>query len=167
MKGTIDAAVPSAVEKILSDTKELAEHVTIVDLIRNDLSEVSKNVIVKRFRYLEEVRTNDKKLRKYRLALSCNAEYGNLFAGSGTDAQKKANILAQMNITMTRVNGVYEKDLAITMEIVPNNDLIIYFGSTSSDPWSGEFNTKTQQRCSSRLTQGFYFEFNITLFCKF
>src|SRR5690606_16720671 len=54
----------------------------------------------------ETQRTNDKKLRKYRLALSCNAEYGNLFAGSGTDAQKKGNILSQMNITMTRVNGV-------------------------------------------------------------
>jgi hypothetical protein len=91
-------------------------------------------------------RTNDKKLRKYRLALSCTAEYGNIFAGStGTDAQKKANILAQMNVTMTRVNGVYERDLAITMEIIPNNDLIIYYGSTSADPWSGEYNTKTQQ----------------------
>jgi hypothetical protein len=90
-------------------------------------------------------RTNDKKLRKYRLALSCTAEYGNIFAGTGTDAQKKANILAQMNVTMTRVNGVYEKDLAITMEIVPNNDLIIYFGSTSADPWASEYNTKTQQ----------------------
>jgi hypothetical protein len=91
-------------------------------------------------------RTNDKKLRKYRLALSCTAEYGNLFAGSsGTDAQKKANILAQMNVTMTRVNGVYEHDLAVTMEIVPNNDLIIYYGSASSDPWASEWNTKTQQ----------------------
>lgn len=90
-------------------------------------------------------RTNDKKLRKYRLALSCNAEYGNIFAGTGTDAQKKARILAQMNITMTRVNGVYERDLSITMELVPTNDLIIYFGSTSADPWSGEFNAKTQQ----------------------
>jgi hypothetical protein len=90
--------------------------------------------------------TNDKKLRKYRLALSCNAEYGNIFAGtSGTDAQKKANILAQMNVTMTRVNGVYERDLSITMEIVPNNDLIIYYGSTTADPWSNEWNSKTQQ----------------------
>jgi hypothetical protein len=90
-------------------------------------------------------RTNDKKMRKYRLALSCTAEYGNIFAGTGTDAQKKANILAQMNITMTRVNGVYEKDLAITMQLVANNDLIIYFGSTTADPWSNEWNTKTQQ----------------------
>lgn len=90
-------------------------------------------------------RTNDRKLRKYRLALSCTAEYGNIFAGTGTDAQRKANILAQMNVTMTRVNGVYEHDLAITMEIVPNNDLIIYYGTTSADPWNGEYNTKTQQ----------------------
>ena len=91
-------------------------------------------------------KTNDKKLRKYRLALSCNAEYGNIFAGTtGTDAQKKANIMAQMTITMTRVNGVYERDLAILMEFVPNNDLIIYYGSTSADPWNGEFNNKTQQ----------------------
>jgi hypothetical protein len=91
-------------------------------------------------------RTNDKKLRKYRLALSCTAEYGNIFAGStGTDAQKKANILAQMNITMTRVNGVYERDLAITMQLVPNNDVLLYYGSTSADPWNGEYNTKTQQ----------------------
>lgn len=89
--------------------------------------------------------TNDKKLRRYRLALSCNAEYGNIFAGSGTDAQKKSNILAQMNITMTRVNGIYERDLAITMQIVANNDLIIYYGSTTTDPWSNEWNSKTQQ----------------------
>ncbi|NVO04208.1 MAG: T9SS type A sorting domain-containing protein [Bacteroidetes bacterium] len=90
--------------------------------------------------------TNDSKLRKYRLALCCDAEYGNLFIGTATtDAQKIANILAQMNIAMTRVNGVYEKDLAITMEIIPNNDLIIYFGSTTADPWSGEYNTKTAQ----------------------
>lgn len=90
-------------------------------------------------------RTDDKKLRKYRLAMSCTAEYGNIFAGSGTDAQKIANILAQMNITMTRVNGVYERDLAITMELIPNNDAIMYFGSTNSDPWTNEYNNKTQQ----------------------
>ncbi len=89
-------------------------------------------------------KTDDRRLRKYRLALACTADYGNIFAGSGTDAQKTANILAQMNVTMTRVNGVYERDLAITMEIVPNNDQIIYFGATNSDPWNNEFNSTTQ-----------------------
>jgi hypothetical protein len=91
-----------------------------------------------------EKATDDSKLRKYRLALSCTAEYGNIFDGTGTDAEKKANILAQMNVTMTRVNGVYEDDLAITMEIIPNNDEIIYFGATNSDPWNNEWNNTTQ-----------------------
>jgi para-aminobenzoate synthetase component 1 len=62
MKGTIDAAIPDAANVILNDTKELAEHVTIVDLIRNDLSEVAQHVKVKRFRYIEEIKTNDKRL---------------------------------------------------------------------------------------------------------
>jgi para-aminobenzoate synthetase component 1 len=62
MKGTIDAAVPDAANVLLNDTKELAEHVTIIDLIRNDLSEVAQHVQVKRFRYIEEIKTNEKKL---------------------------------------------------------------------------------------------------------
>jgi para-aminobenzoate synthetase component 1 len=58
MKGTIDASLSHAEQLILSDPKELSEHVTIVDLIRNDLSAVAKNVKVNRFRYLEKIRTN-------------------------------------------------------------------------------------------------------------
>ncbi|MFN7115695.1 MAG: aminodeoxychorismate synthase component I [Saprospiraceae bacterium] len=62
MKGTIDAAVPDAAQVILSDPKETAEHHTIVDLIRNDLSIITKNVEVERLRYVEQVRTNGKHL---------------------------------------------------------------------------------------------------------
>lgn len=62
MKGTIDASIAKAESVILDDVKEKAEHVTIVDLIRNDLSQVAKNVKVTKFRYLDELRTNDKKL---------------------------------------------------------------------------------------------------------
>lgn len=58
MKGTIDASLPGAREIILSDPKERAEHNTIVDLLRNDLSYVATDVNVKRFRYLETVRTS-------------------------------------------------------------------------------------------------------------
>lgn len=86
---------------------------------------------------------DDKKLRTYRLAQSCTAEYGNIFAGAGSDAQKKANIQAQMLATITRVNGVYEKDLAITLIFIANNDQLIYYGATNSDPWNGEYNTQT------------------------
>lgn len=62
MKGTIDATIPHAKEKILADQKEMAEHVTIVDLLRNDLSSVASSVKVERFRYVEEVKTNGKNL---------------------------------------------------------------------------------------------------------
>lgn len=58
MKGTISATVPGAIETILHDKKEIAEHVTIVDLIRNDLSIVATNVRVPRFRFVDEIRTN-------------------------------------------------------------------------------------------------------------
>ena len=62
MKGTIDAGIPGASEIILNNVKEKSEHVTIVDLIRNDLSMVASNVEVTRFRYLDEIRTDHKNL---------------------------------------------------------------------------------------------------------
>ncbi|GAD06561.1 para-aminobenzoate synthase, aminase component [Porphyromonas crevioricanis JCM 13913] len=58
MKGTIDALLPNAEQTLRSDPKELAEHYTIVDLIRNDLSRVSRQVEVKRFAYTERIETN-------------------------------------------------------------------------------------------------------------
>ena len=62
MKGTIDADLADAEEKILADEKELAEHYTIVDLIRNDLNMVSTEVIVERFRYIDCIKTSKKNL---------------------------------------------------------------------------------------------------------
>lgn len=62
MKGTIDANAPDAERKILTDPKETAEHNTIVDLIRNDLSMISKNVRVEQFRYIDRIKTNQKEL---------------------------------------------------------------------------------------------------------
>jgi len=62
MKGTISTTVANAEEIILQDKKELAEHVTIVDLIRNDLSLVAENVRVKRFRYIDKIKTNEGEL---------------------------------------------------------------------------------------------------------
>ena len=62
MKGTIDSSIINAKEKILEDKKEMAEHIMVVDLLRNDLSIVSKDVKVEKFRYITEIEAGDKKL---------------------------------------------------------------------------------------------------------
>lgn len=62
MKGTISADVANAANVILADVKEKAEHYTIVDLLRNDLSQVAKKVRVNKFRYLSEVETHKGRL---------------------------------------------------------------------------------------------------------
>ena len=59
MKGTIDARIPNAAYTLKNDRKELAEHATIVDLIRNDLSMVAEKVGVTRFCYLDRIRSNN------------------------------------------------------------------------------------------------------------
>jgi para-aminobenzoate synthetase component 1 len=58
MKGTISALVPDAEDLLLKDEKEIAEHYTIVDLLRNDLSIVAKRVRVEKFRYIDRIRTS-------------------------------------------------------------------------------------------------------------
>lgn len=58
MKGTIDATLPHARRKLTDDIKEAAEHATITDLIRNDLSMVASGVHVARYRYCERIETN-------------------------------------------------------------------------------------------------------------
>lgn len=58
MKGTLDASIPDAEEVLMSDEKEAAEHATIVDLIRNDLSRVAEHVRVDRYRYIDVLHTN-------------------------------------------------------------------------------------------------------------
>lgn len=62
MKGTIDAAIPNAEQKLLHDVKEISEHNTIVDLLRNDLNRVSKRVKVDKFRYIDRIRTHEREL---------------------------------------------------------------------------------------------------------
>lgn len=68
-------------------------------------------------------------LRTYRLAIAATGEYTQFHGGTVNDA------LSAMATTMNRVNGIYEKDLAITMELISNNDQIVYT-STSGDPYT-------------------------------
>lgn len=117
MKGTIDASVKNAKEKILSDKKELAEHVTIVDLIRNDLSQVASRVTVTRFRYVDEVRTRDKNLLQVSSEVcgDLNKDYANylgsillklLPAGSVSGAPKPKT-LEIIRVVEEEIRGYY------------------------------------------------------------
>ena len=62
MKGTIEADIPNAKEKILNNTKEMAEHTMVVDLLRNDLGIIGKNVKVNKFRFIDKIKAGEKKL---------------------------------------------------------------------------------------------------------
>lgn len=89
---------------------------------------------------------DDGRLRTYRLALASTGEYSTYFLNGTetTDAQRKAKVLAAMNTLMTRTNGIYERDFGVRLNLIANNDAIIYL-TASSDPWTNEYNTKTQQ----------------------
>jgi para-aminobenzoate synthetase component 1 len=108
MKGTIDANIENAKEVILNDPKEKAEHYTIVDLIRNDLSIIADEVSVTKFRYIDEITTEKGKLLqvsseiKGKLPIDYAQKIGDVIysqlpAGSVTGAPKKKTmqIIAQ------------------------------------------------------------------------
>ncbi len=103
MKGTIDANVKNAEDQLIADQKELAEHYTIVDLIRNDLSLVAKNVRVDKFRYIDQIKTNNKTILQSsshivgKLEENWQKNIGSIFekllpAGSITGAPKRKTI---------------------------------------------------------------------------
>ncbi|MDY0929973.1 aminodeoxychorismate synthase component I [Chryseobacterium sp. CFBP8996] len=62
MKGTIDASLENAAEVLKNDKKEKAEHYTVVDLLRNDLSIVADDVKVDKFQHIDFLKTKQKDL---------------------------------------------------------------------------------------------------------
>jgi len=97
---------------------------------------------------------DDAKLRTFRLALSSTGEYTAYFGGT------KALALAAMNNTMTRVNGVFEKDFAARMVLIANNDAVIYT-SASTDPYSAaaqmsNWNSQLQSTLTSVIGEANY-----------
>ncbi len=103
MKGTIDSALEDAQEKILADRKEMAEHIMVVDLLRNDLSIVATDVKVDSFRYISSIDSGEKKLLQVSSHISGNvgedwhSQIGTILsallpAGSITGTPKKNTI---------------------------------------------------------------------------
>ncbi len=62
MKGTADASKPGARKQLLENKKEQFEHNTVVDLLRNDISLVSIDVEVRKYRYIDEITTTKGKI---------------------------------------------------------------------------------------------------------
>jgi para-aminobenzoate synthetase component 1 len=103
MKGTIDASIPYARKAILNNTKEKAEHQTIVDLIRNDLGLVADTIKVNRFRYITKIKTHAGNLLQVsseiegNLPLNYHSQLGTIMnqllpAGSVTGAPKRETV---------------------------------------------------------------------------
>lgn len=103
MKGTIDATIKHAKEMLINDQKEYAEHITVVDLLRNDLARVSHSIAVTSFRYIQEVKTHSKTLLQTSSTIqgtlypNYKENLGTIFAsllpaGSVTGAPKKKTV---------------------------------------------------------------------------
>jgi len=125
MKGTIDASISNAENKILSNEKEMAEHVMIVDLLRNDLSIVAKDVKVEEFRYIKKIQAGEKELLQVSSHISAHVGYnwheriGDMLnsllpAGSISGAPKKSTLKIIQDIEaydreyFSGVFGVYD-----------------------------------------------------------
>lgn len=99
-------------------------------------------------------------LKTMRLAQSVTAEYSNYFGA--TSAAQVGLVLAAVNATMTRCNGVYEKDLALHLNLVANTTSVFYY-TASSDPYSaastgagGAWNGELQSTLTSVIGEANY-----------
>jgi para-aminobenzoate synthetase component I len=159
MKGTIDASLPDAEGRVLADEKEFAEHVTIVDLIRNDLSIVARNVRVPRFRYVERVHTHSVDLLQVssevrgELDGDWHGRLGDILAallpaGSVTGAPKRKTVEIIREVEShdrgwyTGVMGCYDGnslESAVMIRFIGKRDGVLYYKSgggitADSDP---------------------------------
>ena len=71
----------------------------------------------------------DVNLRTYRLALACTGEYATFHGGNVPD------VMDAFVVSMARVNGIYERDLGITMVLIPDNDDLIFLNG-NTDPYT-------------------------------
>ncbi|MEQ8680432.1 MAG: aminodeoxychorismate synthase component I [Cyclobacteriaceae bacterium] len=147
MKGTIDASVPNAKDIIMEDHKEMSEHITIVDLIRNDLSQIASKVNVTKFRFVSELQTTYKKLLQVSSEIVGTLQNpqdlgNNLFsllpAGSISGAPKKQTLEIIHNAEkasrnfFTGICGHFDGsifDSGVMIRFIENEDGKLYFRS--------------------------------------
>lgn len=99
---------------------------------------------------LENKTVVDGLLRTYRLAIATTIEYTTYISqqagvANGTDAQKKAATMAAINLSVNRLNEIYENDLSVTFQLVPNNDSVIFIANDTYDPTSASQMTNENQ----------------------
>jgi para-aminobenzoate synthetase component 1 len=164
MKGTISSEFPEAAERLLNDKKENAEHYTIVDLMRNDLSSVGRQTRVEKFKYLTEVQREGHGLLqmsshiKTQLPEDWTSHLGDIFfrllpAGSITGApkQKTVDIIEAVETHQrefyTGVSGVFydgKVDSAILIRYIGQRNGQCYYktggGITTQSQWEDEYN---------------------------
>jgi subtilisin-like proprotein convertase family protein len=92
---------------------------------------------------------DDQTLRKFRVAISASGEYTEFHGGT------KADALAAINATLTRINAVFERDLAITLELIDNTDLVIYT-DPETDPYTGSLSSQVQNTLTSVIGEANY-----------
>jgi subtilisin-like proprotein convertase family protein len=92
---------------------------------------------------------DDQLLRTYRLAVATTGEYTEYHGGTVTDA------LAAINATVTRVNEVFQRDLAIRLELIPETDQVIYTDPVT-DPFGGNFSSEVQTVLTNQIGTGGY-----------
>lgn len=74
-------------------------------------------------------KTTNCQMKTFRLALACTGEYAQYHGGATED------VLTAMNTTITRVNSVFESELSVSLQIIPNNTKILFLDSLT-DPYS-------------------------------
>ncbi len=98
-------------------------------------------------------RSEGQTLRTYDAAIACTGEYASFHGGTVPGA------LSAIVTSLNRVTGVYEKECAIRMVLVPNNDTLIFLNA-STDPYTnnngGTMLGQNQQTVAARIGNSNY-----------
>ncbi|MFY7671285.1 reprolysin-like metallopeptidase [Tenacibaculum sp. MEBiC06402] len=104
---------------------------------------VKENVSRQETKLSQQKNANDGNLRTYRLALACTGEYStyhieNQGISGGTITEKEAAVLSAMNTTLTRINQIFEKELAVKLNMVISGGRNrMLFLNANTDGYSG------------------------------